>query len=75
LDGAYVAGHPAPVGAETALVPADHGLRLDDDDRFLVLPGLAEFGIAARAPLRGAKLANAMRISVLKRNLCVPKKA
>jgi len=24
---------PPPVGAETASVPADHGLRLDDDDR------------------------------------------
>src|ERR1700730_6499149 len=30
---ADVAGLPAPVGAETASVPADHGLRLDDDDR------------------------------------------
>ena len=31
---ADVAGLPAPVGAETASVPADHGLRLDDDDGF-----------------------------------------
>ncbi len=30
---ADVARLPAPVGAETASVPADHGLRLDDDDR------------------------------------------
>jgi len=28
-----MAGLPVPVGAETAPVPADHGLRLDDDDR------------------------------------------
>ena len=30
---AEVAGLPAPVGTETASVPADHSLRLDDDDR------------------------------------------
>jgi hypothetical protein len=30
---ADVAGLPAPVGAETASMPTDHGLRLDDDDR------------------------------------------
>src|SRR4029077_11636409 len=30
---ADVAGLPAPVGAETASVPPDHGLGLDDDDR------------------------------------------
>ena len=29
---ADVAGLPAPVGTEAASVPADHGLRLDDDD-------------------------------------------
>jgi hypothetical protein len=28
---AEVAGLPAPVGAEAAAVPADHGLQLDDD--------------------------------------------
>ena len=30
---ADVAGLPAPIGAETTSVPAEHGLRLDDDDR------------------------------------------
>ena len=30
---AHVAGLPAPVSAEAASVPADHGPRLDDDDR------------------------------------------
>ena len=28
-----MAGLPAPIGAEPALVPTNHGLRLDDDDR------------------------------------------
>jgi hypothetical protein len=28
-----MAGLPAPEGAESALVPADHGLRLNDNDR------------------------------------------
>jgi hypothetical protein len=30
---ADVARLPAPIGAEAALVPTDHGLRLNDDDR------------------------------------------
>jgi hypothetical protein len=30
---AEVAGLPAPVGAKTASVPTDHGLRLNNDDR------------------------------------------
>src|ERR1700681_1017976 len=32
---AHAAGLPVPVGAETAPVPTDHGLRLDDDNRVL----------------------------------------